>query len=90
MALLATCATLARRCMTDESRAWRMVCTRCWRDVSGGVEDGDDDHPNYKYGGIWKNKSASSTVQSAKKPKTGPTSTSSSSGSGSGGDASPP
>lgn len=37
-----------RRCMTDESRAWRMVCTKCWKDVSGGVEDGDEDHPHYR------------------------------------------
>jgi len=67
------------RCMVDESRAWRMVCTKCWPGVSGGVEDGDEDHPHYRYGGIWKNKSASSTVQSAKKPK----------GAGSGAPASP-
>ena len=33
-----------------------MVCGKCWRDVSGGVVDGDDAHPFYRYGGLWKNR----------------------------------
>ncbi len=33
------------RCRIDETRAWKMVCGRCWKDVSGGVTDGDADHP---------------------------------------------
>merc|ERR1712146_185249 len=32
------------RCIVDESQHWRMVCGRCWRDVSGGVPDGDAAH----------------------------------------------
>ena len=31
------------------------VCGRCWRDVSGGVVDGDEAHPHYRYGGLWRN-----------------------------------
>ena len=41
---------------TDESRDWNMVCGRCWKDVSGGVVDGDIAHPFYRYGGLWKNR----------------------------------
>lgn len=45
------------RCRTDSSRIWRMVCTdSCWKQVSGGVTDGDDAHPYYQYGGLWKNR----------------------------------
>lgn len=44
------------RCMIDESRDWNMVCGRCWKDVSGGVVDGDIAHPFYRYGGLWKNR----------------------------------
>eukprot|EP01025_Chloroclados_australasicus_P025650 TRINITY_DN2559_c0_g1_i3.p4 TRINITY_DN2559_c0_g1~~TRINITY_DN2559_c0_g1_i3.p4 ORF type:complete len:153 (-),score=21.75 TRINITY_DN2559_c0_g1_i3:416-874(-) len=43
------------RCQIDETQKWFMVCGRCWRDVSGGVVDGDADHPHYRYGGLWKN-----------------------------------
>ena len=25
-----------------------MVCGKCWKTVSGGVVDGDDDHPDYR------------------------------------------
>lgn len=32
-----------------------MVCGKCWKTVSGGVVDGDNDHPYYRYGGLWKN-----------------------------------
>lgn len=44
------------RCRTDETCEWRMVCGRCWKKVSGGVTDGDEEHPFYTYGGVWKNK----------------------------------
>ncbi|KAL3802378.1 hypothetical protein HJC23_007203 [Cyclotella cryptica] len=44
------------RCTYDSSETWRMVCGSCWRDVSGGVVDGDDAHPFYRYGGLWKNR----------------------------------
>mmetsp|Transcript_2545 Transcript_2545/g.4353 ORF Transcript_2545/g.4353 Transcript_2545/m.4353 type:complete len:295 (-) Transcript_2545:13-897(-) len=46
------------RCTTDESRQYKMVCGKCWKDVSGGVTDGDADHPFYNYGGLWKNRAA--------------------------------
>ena len=46
------------RCQHDESKKWAMVCGKCWRRVSGGVVDGDEHHPNYLYGGIWKNRRA--------------------------------
>ena len=38
------------------SGEWRMVCGRCWNGASGGVVDGDADHPEYRYGGLWKNR----------------------------------
>jgi hypothetical protein len=44
------------RCTYDESEEWRMVCGRCWKVASGGVVDGDKDHPHYRYGGLWKNR----------------------------------
>ena len=44
------------RCTIDESRVWKMVCGKCWKTVSGGVTDGDVDHPYYRYGGLWKNR----------------------------------
>lgn len=47
------------RCQTDERRTWRMVCGKCWVSVSGGVVDGDEEHPHYRYGGLWKNLKAS-------------------------------
>eukprot|EP01024_Parvocaulis_polyphysoides_P053708 TRINITY_DN5367_c0_g1_i2.p2 TRINITY_DN5367_c0_g1~~TRINITY_DN5367_c0_g1_i2.p2 ORF type:complete len:128 (-),score=16.56 TRINITY_DN5367_c0_g1_i2:107-490(-) len=43
------------RCQIDETQKWFMVCGRCWNKVSGGVVDGDIDHPHYRYGGLWKN-----------------------------------
>mmetsp|Transcript_14177 Transcript_14177/g.23447 ORF Transcript_14177/g.23447 Transcript_14177/m.23447 type:complete len:332 (+) Transcript_14177:3-998(+) len=46
------------RCTTDESQQWRMLCGRCWAKASGGVPDGDADHPHYRYGGLWKNRAA--------------------------------
>ncbi len=44
------------RCTIDESQQWKMVCGSCWNGVSGGVVDGDANHPYYKYGGLWKNR----------------------------------
>ena len=44
------------RCQIDVSQAWHMVCGKCWNGVSGGVTDGDANHPHYKYGGLWKNR----------------------------------
>ena len=44
------------RCQTDASKKWRMVCGKCWTKVSGGVVDGDANHPHYRYGGLWKNR----------------------------------
>lgn len=43
------------RCRIDSTRTWHMVCGKCWNIVSGGVADGDKAHPNYQYGGLWKN-----------------------------------
>ncbi|KAF2155234.1 hypothetical protein K461DRAFT_266533 [Myriangium duriaei CBS 260.36] len=55
------------RCQIDDTGTWHMVCPgKCWQDVSGGVDDGDAAHPNYRYGGAWKNKHAG---VSAKKPQ---------------------
>lgn len=42
-------------CTIDESQQWKMVFGKCWNDVSGGVVDGDAQHPHYQYGGLWKN-----------------------------------
>ncbi len=44
------------RCQVDESKAWKMVCGRCWTVVSGGQVDGAASHPHYTYGGVWKNR----------------------------------
>ena len=47
------------RCQIDESGRWHFVCPgKCWKQVSGGVVDGDQDekHKFYVYGGVWKNK----------------------------------
>jgi len=44
------------RCTIDESLDFKMVCGKCWPKVSGGVVDGDSNHPHYKYGGLWKNR----------------------------------
>lgn len=46
------------RCTIDESQSWKLVCGKCWNDVSGGVVDGDSSHPFYRYGGLWKNRRA--------------------------------
>ena len=42
------------RCSCKEWQGWRLVCGKCWKDVSGGVPDGDLDHPDYRYGGLWR------------------------------------
>jgi hypothetical protein len=44
------------RCTVDASQEWKMVCGTCWTTVSGGVADGDIEHPHYRYGGLWKNR----------------------------------
>ncbi|RDW73355.1 hypothetical protein BP6252_07262 [Coleophoma cylindrospora] len=45
------------RCQVDASKKWLLICTgKCWREVSGGVVDGNRAHPDYRYGGMWKNK----------------------------------
>lgn len=55
------------RCQIDETRKWHFVCPgACWKSVSGGIMDGDEDHKFYRYGGMWKNKHE---AVSAKKPK---------------------
>jgi len=47
------------RCMYKEGQtSWSMVCGKCWKVASGGVVDGDEDHPHYRYGGLWKNRRA--------------------------------
>ena len=44
------------RCQIDQSKTWYLVCGACWKHVSGGVVDGTQDKPHYKYGGLWKNR----------------------------------
>ena len=45
------------RCQIDATEKWHFVCPgKCWKDVSGGVIDGDGYHKHYRYGGTWKNK----------------------------------
>lgn len=44
------------RCTYDASGEWKMVCGKCWNVASGGVIDGDTQHPHYRYGGLWKNR----------------------------------
>jgi len=47
------------RCMyTEGQTTWSMVCGKCWKIASGGVVDGDEKHPHYRYGGLWKNRRA--------------------------------
>jgi len=50
------------RCMNDDSGKWRMLCGRCWKCASGGVPDGDAEHPHYRYGGLWKNRAATASA----------------------------
>ncbi|EAT84197.1 hypothetical protein HBI56_108570 [Parastagonospora nodorum] len=60
------------RCQIDESAKWHFVCPgACWKSVSGGVEDAkglEGQFPWYRYGGMWKDRSADGPV-SAKKPR---------------------
>jgi hypothetical protein len=37
------------RCQVDSTGTWHMVCGKCWLQVSGGVVDGDNQHPYYRY-----------------------------------------
>lgn len=55
--LCARSVDLLIRCQIDEKLRWHMVCGKCWQKVSGGVVDGSRDHPHYRYGGLWKNRS---------------------------------
>ena len=48
------------RCQVDSTKRWKMACGKCWKTASGGVPDGDADHPHYRYGGLWKNRRAGS------------------------------
>ena len=51
------------RCKHKESKGeWEMVCGKCWNVASGGVVDGDANHPEYNYGGLWKNRRAQQKV----------------------------
>jgi len=60
------------RCQIDSSLQWYFVCTKqCWKDVSGGVVEGDAAHLFYKYGGMWKNKHAGVSAKKPKVKKTG-------------------
>ena len=52
------------RCTVDVSKRWLMTCGQCWKLASGGVTDGDADHPHYTYGGLWKNRAATSWAAS--------------------------
>jgi len=40
------------RCRSALWPGWRLVYCACWRAASGGVADGDADHPEYAYGGL--------------------------------------
>ena len=42
------------RCQAAGWEGWLLVCGACWKQASGGVPDGDADHPMYKYGGLWR------------------------------------
>ena len=36
------------RCQADATKKWKMLCGKCWHEASGGVPDGDADHPHYR------------------------------------------
>jgi hypothetical protein len=57
-------ADLLVRCTVDASQKWHMLCGRCWTKASGGVPDGDANHPHYRYGGLWKNRAATTQTPS--------------------------
>jgi hypothetical protein len=57
------------RCQIDATQKWHFVCTgKCWNEVSGGKVDGPG-FPNYKYGGMWKNKHAGASAKIKGKAK---------------------
>jgi len=57
------------RCQHAESdEKWAMLCGRCWKKASGGVADGDTEHPQYRYGGLWKNRKPNSKAQFGGRP----------------------
>ena len=47
---------------------WTMLCGKCWKKASGGVADGDAEHPQYRYGGLWKNRKPNSKAQFGGRP----------------------
>jgi hypothetical protein len=50
------------RCTIDETQQYKMICGKCWPLISGGIPDGNSiTHPYYNYGGLWKNRNASSS-----------------------------
>lgn len=52
-----TSCDLLIRCKHAKSKEkWEMVCGKCWNIASGGVVDGDANHLDYQYGGLWKNR----------------------------------
>jgi len=57
------------RCQTDSSKQWRMLCGKCWHAASGGVPDGDADHPHYRYGGLWKSRALRNGDVTVKTPR---------------------
>lgn len=57
------------RCQIDATQKWHFVCTgKCWNEVSGGKVDGPG-FPNYRYGGMWKNKHAGASAKIKGKAK---------------------
>lgn len=58
------------RCQKDDSKKWFLVCGgKCWKEVSGGVADGDKSRfPHYRYGGLWKNRRAKGPVPTKPPP----------------------
>jgi hypothetical protein len=52
------------RCTIDETQKYKMICGKCWPTISGGIPDGNSNtHPYYTYGGLWKNRNASSNIK---------------------------
>jgi hypothetical protein len=52
------------RCRVDETKRWVFVCTsKCWREVSGGRPDGVNEHPLFRYGGMWRYKHEVASVK---------------------------
>ncbi|KAF1976863.1 hypothetical protein BU23DRAFT_13979 [Bimuria novae-zelandiae CBS 107.79] len=70
--LCSTPRSILIRCQIDETQQWHFVGTgACWKPVSGGVEGArglENEYPHYRYGGMWKDRSADGPV-SAKKPR---------------------